>query len=53
MGENNCNALKEMESNEESTVGADYLHILLAGRLTLLLTQDRIYVTRMSHICEC
>ena len=42
-----------MESNEESTVGADHLHILLADRLTLLLTQDRIYVTRMSHICEC
>ena len=30
VGGNNCNALKEMESNEESTVGADHLHILLA-----------------------
>lgn len=36
---NNCNALKEMESNEEPPVGADYIHILLEDRLTLSLTQ--------------
>ena len=56
----NCNAPKEMESNEESTVGAD--HILLADRLVLLLSQAEsdyeyripyIYISRMSHICEC
>ena len=28
-----------MESNEESIAGADHIHILLAGRLILLLTQ--------------
>lgn len=27
---NNCNALKETQSNEESTMGADHIHILLA-----------------------
>lgn len=52
--ENNCNALKEMESIEESLVGEDHVHMLLAGRLILLLpgAESDCECRNISHIAH-